>query len=301
VASSLDIDLRALTGTGPNGRIVRADVERAAASIRAQRAPAQATPADATETRELRVAPAQVSVGAAAEPGGAKGAASIVELSRTQQLIARRMAESRATIPDLDVTIDVDMEAAWQLREQLKRRPGDEPTPSLNDMVVMACARALAEHPSVNSAYKDGRGERFERINIGVAVAAPDALVVPTIFDADRRSLGDIARTTRQLVAKVRDGSITPAELAGATFTVSNLGMYGIDSFTAVINPPQAAILAVGVVKQRPIVHEGELVARRMMTVTLTADHRVLYGADAARFLARVRELLEQPLSLILG
>jgi pyruvate dehydrogenase E2 component (dihydrolipoamide acetyltransferase) len=163
----------------------------------------------------------------------------------------------------------------------------------------MASARALAEQREANSAHRGGHIERFERINIGVAVALDGALVVPTVTDADRRSLGEIAWVTRELAGKVRDGSITPAELAGATFTVSNLGMFGVDAFTAVINPPQAAILAVGAVKLRAVVVDGNVEARRTMVVTLAADHRVIYGADAARLVARIRELLEHPLALL--
>jgi pyruvate dehydrogenase E2 component (dihydrolipoamide acetyltransferase) len=191
------------------------------------------------------------------------------------------------------------MKAAVELREGL-RELGADPLPSYNDMVVKAAARCLREFPRVNSAYRDGVLETFPRINVGVAVAADDALIVPTVVDADTLSLGDIARTTRALAAKVRDGSVTPAELAGGTFTVSNLGMFGIDSFSAVINMPQAAILAVGALAKRPVVVDDEIVVRPVMTLTLACDHRVLYGADGARFLARLRELLEQPLSFAL-
>jgi pyruvate dehydrogenase E2 component (dihydrolipoamide acetyltransferase) len=153
----------------------------------------------------------------------------------------------------------------------------------------------------VNGAYRDGQFELYSRVNVGVAVAAQDALVVPTVFDADKKSLGEIARNVRDLAEKVRDGKITPPELGGGTFTVSNLGMYGIDSFTAVINPPQAAILAVGALKKRAVVDEnGDVVARETMFANLVSDHRILYGADGAQFLARVRELLEEPLALAL-
>jgi pyruvate dehydrogenase E2 component (dihydrolipoamide acetyltransferase) len=168
-------------------------------------------------------------------------------------------------------------------------------------MVVKAAASALREFPRVNGSYRDGQWELYSRVNVGVAVAAQDTLIVPTIFDADRKSLGAIAREARELIGKVRDGSITPPELSGGTFTVSNLGMYGIDSFSAVINPPQAAILAVGALKKKPVVDDGgRIVARDMMGVTLICDHRILYGADGAEFLARVRQLLEQPLALAL-
>jgi pyruvate dehydrogenase E2 component (dihydrolipoamide acetyltransferase) len=168
-------------------------------------------------------------------------------------------------------------------------------------MVVKACALALREFPRANGAYRDGRFELYSRINVGVAVAANDALVVPTILDADRRSLGEIAAIARELAQKVRDGTITPPELSGGTFTVSNLGMFGVTNFAAVINPPQAAILSVGALKRKPVVDDaGSIVARSMMGVTLACDHRILYGADGARFLARVRELLEQPLAMAL-
>ena len=168
-------------------------------------------------------------------------------------------------------------------------------------MVVKACALALREFPRANGAYRDGRVELYSRVNVGVAVAAQDALVVPTVFDADLKGLRQISAETRALAARVRDGTITPPELSGGTFTVSNLGMYGISNFQAVINTPQAAILAVGELKAKPVVLDGgEIAARDLMGVTLACDHRILYGADGAQFLARVRELLESPLGLAL-
>jgi pyruvate dehydrogenase E2 component (dihydrolipoamide acetyltransferase) len=209
------------------------------------------------------------------------------------------MAESKATAPDFTLEVEIDMTLCVELRERLKQVEGKPP--SFNDMVVKACANALRGHPRANAAYRDGKFELYSRVNVGVAVAANDALVVPTVFDADKKSLGEISRTVRALADKVREGTITPPELSGGTFTVSNLGMYGIDRFTAVINPPQAAILAVGALRKRPVVDEGgRIVARDMMSATLVCDHRILYGADGAEFLARVRELLEQPLSLAL-
>jgi pyruvate dehydrogenase E2 component (dihydrolipoamide acetyltransferase) len=169
-------------------------------------------------------------------------------------------------------------------------------------MVVKACARALREFPRANGAYRDGHVEVYSRVNVGVAVAAQDALVVPTVFDADQKSLGEIAATTRGLAQKVRDGKVTPPELSGGTFTVSNLGMFGITNFSAVINPPQAALLAVGSLEPKPVADRTtrRTLVRDMMGVNLACDHRILYGADGARFLGRVRELLEQPLALAL-
>jgi pyruvate dehydrogenase E2 component (dihydrolipoyllysine-residue acetyltransferase) len=193
------------------------------------------------------------------------------------------------------------MSEAVKARAQLKRVvPEGTPAPTFNDMVVKACALALREFPRANGAYRDGKVEFYSRVNVGVAVAAEDALIVPTVFDADKKTLGEIGQETRALAGKVRDGTITPPELSGGTFSVSNLGMYGIENFSAVINPPQAGLLAVGAVKEKAVVVDGEVVARQRMGVTLACDHRILYGADGAVFLGRVRDLLEQPLAMAL-
>jgi pyruvate dehydrogenase E2 component (dihydrolipoamide acetyltransferase) len=219
---------------------------------------------------------------------GAKGETTTVELTRAQQTVARRMAESKATIPHFSLQMDVDMEECVALRAQL-----DPPTATYNDMVVKACALALREHPRANGSYRDGRLQLHSRVNIGVAVATEDAVVVPTVFDADEKSLAAIADETRALTERARSGVIGPPELGGATFTVSNLGMYGVRSFTAVINPPQAAILSVGSLEPRAVVRNGEVVVRNTLALTLACDHRILYGADAARLLAQVRDLLQ--------
>ncbi|MBV9605726.1 MAG: 2-oxo acid dehydrogenase subunit E2 [Solirubrobacterales bacterium] len=217
-----------------------------------------------------------------------------------QTQIAQRMAESKATIPDFTLQVDVAMENAVALRDQLRKavRTGDV-VPSYNDLVVKACGLALREHDRANAAYRDGAFELYERVNVGIAVAAEDSLIVPTVFDADGKSLLQIAREARTLADRVRQRQITPAELSGATFTVSNLGMYGVASFAAIINPPQAAILAVGELREVPVVRDGEVVPGTRMSLVLTCDHRILYGAPAAEFLARVRQLLEQPVNLL--
>jgi pyruvate dehydrogenase E2 component (dihydrolipoamide acetyltransferase) len=208
------------------------------------------------------------------------------------------MAEAKATIPEFTLMMEIDMERALDVRAQLAGAAGV--TPTINDLVVRASALALREHPRANGAYRDGRFELYERVNVGVAVAAQEALVVPTVFDADRKSLGEIARDTRTLAERVRGNAVTPPELSGGTFTVSNLGMFGVTEFSAVINPPQAAILAVGKMEPRAVVRDGEVVARNIMTITLVCDHRILYGADAAEFLARIKALLEHPIALAL-
>ncbi|MEA2240594.1 MAG: hypothetical protein QOD24_150 [Solirubrobacteraceae bacterium] len=299
MAREQGLDLQQLAGSGPGGRIDKADVERAAQAPAAQAPAAQAAPppaAEPTPPPEPQAPPAPPPAAAPAETGTAKGDVTVQELTRTQQLIARRMAESKATVPDFTLRTEIDMEACVRLRADLKALGGD--VPSYNDMVVRASALALREFPRANGSYRDGRFELHSRVNVGVAVAAQDSLVVPTVFDADRKSLREIARETRAVAERVRAGTVTPPELSGGTFTVSNLGMYGVTDFTAVINPPQAAILAVGALAQRPVVRDGALVARHTMGATLVCDHRILYGADAAEFLARIRALLEQPLAL---
>lgn len=268
LAAARGVDLQTLSGSGPQGRIVKRDVESVAA--------APAVP-----------------------EGRYSGESNRQPLTATQSTIARRMVEAKATMPEFTVTTDIDMEAAVQLRGQAGALP-ERRAPSLGDFVIKACALALREHPRINASFADGAIELHPRINIGVAVAAEGSLLVPTVVDADSRSLREISEDVRRLAERGRAGQLTPAEMSGATFTVSNLGMYGVTQFTAVLNPPQAAILAVGTVEQRAVVHEGQLAARQRMTVTLTADHRVIYGADAAAFLASVREYLEQPLRLVI-
>jgi pyruvate dehydrogenase E2 component (dihydrolipoamide acetyltransferase) len=305
MAQELGVELARLEGSGPGGRIVKADVQAAAegdgAPAEGDGAAAEAAPAEApAREAEEEAAPAEER---APEPqraeAGAKGEAEVQELTRLQQTVSRRMAESKATAPDFSISLTVDMTKAVELRARLKEVA--DPAPSFNDMVVKAAATALREHPRVNGAYRDGKFELYERVNVGVAVAAQDALVVPTVFDADRKSLGQIARDARAVAEKVRDRTITPPELSGATFTVSNLGMFGIEFFTAIINPPQASILTVGKLEKRPAVDDGgRIVARDQTTLSLVCDHRILYGADGAQFLAHVKELLEQPLSLAL-
>jgi pyruvate dehydrogenase E2 component (dihydrolipoamide acetyltransferase) len=312
IAREQGIDLSRLQGSGPGGRIVKADVEAAAsgtapqaAQAAPQAAPGEAPPAPPAEPQAVPAAAAAAPSpppASIAETGTAKGDVSIQELTRTQQVIARRMAESKATVPEFTIATDVDMEGAVALRKQLKDAAETlhGTVPSYNDMVVKASALALREYPRANGSYKDGHFELHSRVNVGVAVAAQDALVVPTVFDADKKSLGEIARDTRALAERVRSNAVTPPELSGGTFTVSNLGMFGVTEFSAVINPPQAAILAVGKMEPRAVVRDGEIVARNVMTITLVCDHRILYGADAAEFLARIRALLEQPISLAL-
>ena len=273
LAGELGVDLDGLEGTGPGGRITEADVRLAAEAV-------SATPS------------------APAAPGG-RGEETVVDLTPTQRTIVERMTASRSEIPEFTLQIAVDMERTVELRSEL-RKLGRSPLPSVNDFLVRASAVALREYPGLNAGFVDGRVVRFGRVNVGVAVATDDALLVPTIFDADRKSIFEVASESRELIEKARTRKVGPDDLRDGTFTVSNLGMFGIRRFEAVINPPQAAILAAGAVERRAVVTpDGGLVARRTCELTLACDHRVAYGAEAAAFLQRLGELLAAPDGII--
>jgi pyruvate dehydrogenase E2 component (dihydrolipoamide acetyltransferase) len=298
MAQENGLDLAALSGSGPGGRIVKADVERAgagsgpAAPVRPQGAVAQAGSGPA---------PAPPTAGAQEKPETAKGQTTVQELTKLQQIVARRMSESKATAPHFYLEAEIDMSRCFEARSRIKAQAKEgEVVPSFNDMVIKAAALALREFPRANGAYRDGKFELYSRVNVGIAVAAQDALVVPTVFDADRKGLREIAQEARALAQRVRDATVTPPELSGGTFTVSNLGMFGISNFAAVINQPQAGILAVGAIVEKPVVRDGEITTARLMNVNLACDHRILYGADGAEFLGRIRALLEEPLGLAL-
>ena len=275
IARERGVDLGQLVGTGPSGRITKADVI---------------------------AAPAAVAPAASVAPAPAADGVERVALTRTQALVARRMLEAKTTIPEFTVTTDVDMSAAIALRERLRAALGDENRPpSYNDFIIKACGVALREHPLANGSFADGQFALHAGVHVGMAVAAGDDLVVPTIRDADRKSLTAIAADARALAQRVRDRTITPAELTGATFTVSNLGMFGVTHFTAVVNPPQAAILAVGGLGHVIFDRDGEPAIRPSITLTLSCDHRILYGAHAARFLRDIRHGLEHPELLLVS
>jgi pyruvate dehydrogenase E2 component (dihydrolipoamide acetyltransferase) len=225
---------------------------------------------------------------AGASTGKAKGEVTVEELGRGRQLVARRVAESRATIPDHSVTVAIDMEACTALLA----------VATYDDMVLKASSLALREHPRVNGSYRDGHYELHERVNVGFVVHARDALLVPTIFDADAKPLAQIAAERAALAERVHNAAITPPELSGGTFTMSSLGAFAVRRFATVITPGQAAALAVGAVEQRVVVVGGEAQVRHQLEATLACDHRILYAADAARFLERVKELLEEPSAL---
>ncbi len=268
-AVELGLSLHDVAGTGPGGRITREDVQRAMAT-----APARPV-------------------------GDARGDVTIVELTPTQVTIARRMAQSAAEIPAFTVSADADVSEIVALRRGAREE--SQHAPSLNDFLVKAAALVLRELPRFNASYVDGRIQCYSRVNVGVAVGLDDALLVPVVADADRRSLAEIAAETRRLVDGARSRTLRLEELRGGTFTVSNLGMLGVRSFGAIVDPQQTAILAVGSTRRAPVEDDaGRVVFRDVMTLTLSCDHRVVYGADGARFLSRLCELLARPLVLAL-
>ncbi|MCR3738737.1 pyruvate dehydrogenase E2 component (dihydrolipoamide acetyltransferase) [Actinomadura glauciflava] len=281
------IDLNALSGSGPGGRIVRADIE---AAVRAA-GPAAPAPAAAAQAPAAPAAPA---VQARADDPDVEA----VPLNRFRKVAARRLTESKREAPHFYLNREVDAEALLAFRATLNEALAPAKV-SVNDLVVKAVATALREHPAVNVSYTEENLLFHKRVHVGVAVAVEDGLVVPVVRDADRMSVSQIGRETRELAAKARDGKLSAREMSGGTFSVSNLGMFGVDSFSAVINPPEAAILAVGAVRDEPVVRDGQVVPGKRMTVTLSVDHRATDGATAAKFLARLAELLQNPLLIV--
>jgi pyruvate dehydrogenase E2 component (dihydrolipoamide acetyltransferase) len=267
IARERGIDLAQLRGTGPEGRIVAEDVERAEAAPAPAPAPAAAAPT---------------------------GEAEVVPLTSVRKTIARRLTEAW-TVPVFQLTIDVEMGRAVALREQLVERAGEGAKPTLSDVLTKISASALMKHRAVNAHFGEEGITRFPSANVGIAVAAPQGLVVPVIQRAEALTIQEIANVRAELVGRARDNRLQRGDLDGGTFTISNLGMFGVAQFIAVLNPPQAAILAVGAVEERPVARGGEIVARPMLTLTLTCDHRTVDGADGARFLEDVKAFLEEP------
>jgi pyruvate dehydrogenase E2 component (dihydrolipoamide acetyltransferase) len=298
IAKESNLDYAALRGTGPNGRIIRMDVE---AALRQQ--PAIAAPvAQPVQPMQAPVAPAPQPepLPVAAESGN------VVEipLSNMRRTIARRLSQSMQTAPHFYVTSVIDTGKLAELRQQINAYSANDPAPvkvSFNDLIVKAVALALLRMPQVNVSFAEDRILQKKEVHIGIAVALEQGLIVPVLRDADKRSILDIARASRHLAEAARDNKLRPEEFSGGTFTVSNLGMFDVESFTAVINPPESAILAVGSITPTPAVVDGQVVVRDRMKVTLSSDHRAIDGATAARFLQAVKRLLEEPFGLLLS
>jgi pyruvate dehydrogenase E2 component (dihydrolipoamide acetyltransferase) len=274
LASEKGIQLGGIRGSGPGGRIVKRDIENAKATGGAGRS-------------------------AAAERLATEGDFKDVPLTQIRKTIARRLAESNGPVPTFFLTAEYDATRAAELRTQLTEM-GDQYKVSFNDIVIKGVALALAEHPEVNAHWLNDKIRHFNRIHVAMAVAVEDGLITPVLFDADRLSLWEISEKARDLAKRARDRKLMPEEYTGATFTVSNLGMFGIDQFTAIINPPEAGILAIGGVEEKPVVIDGQLEVRQRMRVTMSCDHRAVDGATGAKFLQTVRRYIENPLSLII-
>jgi pyruvate dehydrogenase E2 component (dihydrolipoamide acetyltransferase) len=292
LAAEHGIDLSSVSGTGPGGRIVRDDIAALLTGApRVSPAPDQtAAPAPA---RAPAAAPA-AAPGPSGRPAGVPR-----ELSKIRRTTGRRMAESKAAAPHFYVTSEVDMRSAADLREQINAQaPDDAAKVSFNDLIIKAAALALREFPNLNASLENDQLVEHPNIDINVAVAIEGGLIAPFVPDADQKGLITIARMTKDLIGRARNGGLTPDEYQGGTFTVSNLGMFDVGEFIAIINPPQAAILAIGSIMDVPVVEDGEIVPGKRMNITLSADHRVTDGAEVARYLQAVKRYLENPLTI---
>ncbi len=279
LARERGIDLTTITGTGPGGRIVESDIPD-------EGAPAPAAPS-------ATPAPAEA---AALAPMTSED----VELSRMRQAIARVTVDSKREAPHFYVTAEIDMTKAMSFRRDINDALDAEQRVSVNDLVVKASAIAIGRHPKFNSFFRDDHLQMNASINVGIAIALESGLIVPGINNCGGKSLVEVATASRDLVSRANSGTLRNEEYSGTTFSVSNLGMFDVDSFTAIIFPPHAAVLAVGTVKEQPVVRDGELAVAQIMKATLSTDHRVADGAEAAQFLVEIKKLLENPVSLML-
>ena len=306
LARERGIDLSAVSGSGPGGRVVRADIENAARERDGAQPVLRPEAAPAGPARPAPGGPPVAPVTALPPPVPAVAApapvadADEIPLTTVRRLTAQRLAASAREAPHFYLTVVAAADDLLAFRAQANQRGGADVKITLTDLLIRACATALSAHPEVNVSWDETRILRHRHVSVGIAVAIDDGLIVPVIRDAGRKTLSEIARESRDLITRARARKLTPDELSGGTFTVSNLGMYGIRQFTAVINPPQAAILAVGEAVRQPVVHGDQIAIATTMTLTLSIDHRALDGATAARFLTRLRELIEQPLDIVL-
>ncbi|HEY4844128.1 MAG TPA: dihydrolipoamide acetyltransferase family protein [Candidatus Dormibacteraeota bacterium] len=287
LAEEHDVDLSRVQGSGPGGRITKEDVEAAAQqTAQPQAAGAPTAVAPRGEARQPTARPT--------------GEVEVVELSKMQSTIAMRLAQSMFSAPHFYVTSEIAMDDAVRLRQMFNEAVDKSEAISLNDLVVKAVALALTKFPEVNASWADGRIERKRDINIGIAVGLPDRLIVPVLRNADQKPLKEIAKESKQLIERARTNKASSQDYLGNTFSISNLGMYDVDQFTAIINPPDSGILAIGAIEDKAVVKDGRVVPGKRMRVTLSVDHRVFYGVTAAQFLQEVKRLLQSPMALVL-
>ncbi len=282
LAGERGIDISLVKGSGPNGRIIRRDIEQASTAAASKTAPAaRGTP---------KPAPRFIS---------REGDFQDIQLTQIRKTIARRLTESIGPVPTFYLTAEWDAERASEMRAQLKEL-GDDYKISYNDIVIKAVAQALSDHPEVNAHWMGDRVRHFNRVHVAMAVATDAGLITPVIFDADRKPIGQISAEAKQLAGLARERKLTPEQYTGSTFSVSNLGMFGIEHFTAIINPPEAGILAVGGVEPKVVAVGGQMVVRQKMRVTMSCDHRVVDGAVGAKFMLTVKRYFENPLLLVI-
>ncbi len=281
LARDAGVDLATVQGTGPGGRITKRDIEAAlAAPAPAATAPGVAAPAFA--------------------PAAPAAEVEDVPVTQMRKTIAKRLATSIGPVPTFYLTIEVDMGRMLELRQRVNERLEPQGIKaSVNDFLIKAVAAALTRHPEVNASWQDNVIRRYGRVHIGVAVAVEDGLITPVIRDAHAKGIAQIAQEVKELAARARERKLQPEEYTGATFSISNLGMFGIEEFTAIINPPEAAILAVGKVEEKPVVENGQVVVRPRMRMTMSCDHRVIDGATGARFLQTLKDYIEEPVMML--
>ncbi|HEX8119503.1 MAG TPA: dihydrolipoamide acetyltransferase family protein, partial [Pyrinomonadaceae bacterium] len=293
MAADAGINLNTLTGSGPGGRIVKRDIEAAMKAGPAAQPQPQAQPQAQPQEEQARPAAPP-----AVQPAGGAAPYREENVTTMRATIARRLVQSLGPIPHIFLTTEVEMDRTAEMRKQLNALDPENKV-SINDFVIKVAAHALLQHPAVNASFQDKVVRYYERADIGVAVALENGLITPVVRNADAKSVGQISREVKELAERARNRKLAPEEYTGATFSVSNLGMFGITEFTALINPPEACILAVGAMAPTPVVRDGELTVRQMMKVTLSCDHRIVDGATGAQFLQTLKKILENPLYLI--
>src|SRR5881409_1499175 len=288
IANEAGVDLKLVTGSGPGGRVVKKDLERA--------------PSPGASAAPTATAPVTFPVSRVPCPERTGAAYDDVPLTLIRKTIAKRLAASLGPIPHFFLTTDVDMERASEAREALNKQLGDQGggKVSFNDIIIKATAHALTKHPACNAWFQEDHIRYWHEVHIGMAVAVEDGLITPVIRNAESKSLADIGREAKELAERARSRRLQPSEYTGSTFSVSNLGMFDIDQFTAVINPPEAGIIAVGSIVQKPVVVDGQAAARRRVRITMSCDHRVIDGATGAAFLKTLKQMLENPLAMLL-
>lgn len=291
MAAENNIDLKQIKGSGPNGRIIKRDIEAALSG--------QESVVSERTQEKAEAIPSTVGYG---QTGEIQGASRFREenTSKMRQVIAGRLAESIGPIPTFYLTVEIEMDAALAFRKQINASISEEDKVSVNDVIVKVAAQALTKHAWVNSSYQDKTVRFYEDADIGVAVAVEDGLITPVVRGANRKGITEISREIREMAGRAREKKLQPEEYTGATFSISNLGMFGIKEFTAIINPPEAGILAIGAATPTPVVRNGEIVVRNIMHVTMSCDHRAIDGATGAKFLQTFKQMLENPILMLM-